>query len=66
MNAREIESEVAPRVLVRAVRGGFLWVLLGYSADGSTYTCGECFLQRFTLKTPGAVLPNMCPKCGAK
>jgi hypothetical protein len=61
---RLFDSGASPREISRAVNGG-LWVLLGRTDQGPVYSCGSCYRQRYTLVTPGAKLPERCPKCGA-
>lgn len=44
------------------------WCLLGIDLEtgARTYSCRACCLKRITLVTPGAKLPEQCPKCGAE
>ncbi len=49
------------------------WCLLGYERSPRTgeemkpvYACSNCYLQRYTIVTPGAVCPDACPKCGKR
>ncbi len=46
------------------------WCLLAYEQrDGRwcpIYACSNCYLQRYTIVTPGAVCPEACPKCGKR
>ncbi len=57
-------TDITPRELHRLISGG--WVLLGVDvrSGNKTYSCSNCWGQRYTLVTPGATLPSVCPKCG--
>jgi rubrerythrin len=55
--------------LERCERMKHEWVILAYKnrqLEEPTYMCPQCWQQTITLVTPGARLPEECPRCKAK